>query len=144
MCIRDRYKYVLEISNLRPITPVDEFEEACKRANLNDKEQKIIDHIRYVGVFTQPSLTKDLKLDSKPPVLSLLCEICRKIGKHMPEHFSYVNNWSIEINEHNVKWDGDLICSLAWNKDGERLSPENGTSLYHTFAVHKELFQGLD
>ena len=56
---------------MRPITPVDEFEEACKRANLNNKEQKIIDHIRYVGVFTQPSLTKDLKLDSKPPVLSL-------------------------------------------------------------------------
>ena len=129
---------------MRPITPVDEFEEACKRANLNDKEQKIIDHIRYVGVFTQPSLTKDLKLDSKPPVLSLLCEICRKIGKHMPEHFINVNNWSKEINEHNVKWDGDLVCSLVWNKDGERLSPENGTSLYHTFAVHKELFQGLD
>ena len=129
---------------MRPITPVDEFEEACKRANLNNKEQKIIDHIRYVGVFTQPSLTKDLKLDSKPPVLSLLCEICRKIGKHMPEHFINVNNWSKEINEHNVKWDGDLVCSLVWNKDGERLSPENGTSLYHTFAVHKELFQGLD
>ena len=129
---------------MRPITPVDEFEEACKRANLNNKEQKIIDHIRYVGVFTQPSLTKDLKLDSKPPVLSLLCEICRKIGKHMPEHFTSVSKWSKEINEHNVKWDGDLVCSLVWNKDGERLSPENGTSLYHTFAVHKELFQGLD
>ena len=39
---------------------------------------------------------------------------------------------------------GDLICTLAWNNDGERLSPENGTCLYHTFAVHKELFQGLD
>ena len=129
---------------MRPITPVDEFEEACKRANLNNKEQKIIYHIRYFGVFTQPSLTKDLKLDSKPPVLSLLCEICRKIGKHMPEHFTSVRNWSKEINEHNVKWDGDLVCSLVWNKDGERLSPENGTSLYHTFAVHKELFQGLD
>ena len=52
------------ISNLRPITPVDEFEEACIKANLNNKEQKIIDHIRYVGVFTQPSLTKELQLDS--------------------------------------------------------------------------------
>ena len=52
------------ISNLRPITPVDEFEQACIKAKLNNKEQKIIDHIRYVGVFTQPSLTKDLKLDS--------------------------------------------------------------------------------
>ena len=132
------------ISKLRPITSVDEFEEACKSANLNSNEQKIIDHIRYVGVFTQPSLTKDLRLDSKPPVLSVLCEICRKIGEYMPEHFSSVRYWSKEINEHKVKWDGELICSLAWNKDGERLSPENGTCLYHTFAVHKELFQGLD
>ena len=132
------------ISNLRPIISVDEFEEACIKAKLNNKEQKIIDHIRYVGVFTQPSLTKDLQLDSKPPILSVLCEICRKIGNHMPEHFNSVREWSKEINEHKVKWDGDLVCSLAWNKDGERLSPESGTSLYHTFAVHKELFQGLD
>ena len=132
------------ISKLRPITPVDEFEEACKKAKLNIKEQKIIDHIRYVGVFTQPSLTKELNLESKPPLLSVLCEICRKIGEHMPEHFKTVREWSKEINEHKVKWDGDLICSLAWDKDGERLSPENGTCLYHTFAVHKELFQGLD
>ena len=132
------------ISNPRPITPIKEFEDACKKANLNNKEQKIIDHIRYVGVFTQPSLTKELKLESKPPILSVLCEICRKIGKHMPDHFNSVREWSKEINEHKVKWDGELICSLAWNKDGERLSPENGTSLYHTFAVHKELFQGLD
>ena len=131
-------------SNFRPITPVKEFEEACKKAKLDNKEQKIIDYIRYVGVFTQPSLTKALKLESKPPILSVLCEICRKIGKYMPDHFNSVRNWSKEINEHKVKWDGDLICSLAWDKDGERLSPENGTCLYHTFAVHKELFQGLD
>ena len=131
-------------SNIRPITPVEEFEEACKKAKLNKKEQKIIDYIRYVGVFTQPSLTKELNLESKPPILSILCEICRKIGKYMPDHFNSVRNWSKEINEHKVKWDGDLICSLAWDKDGERLSPENGTCLYHTFAVHKELFQGLD
>ena len=132
------------ISILRPITPVEEFEEACKKAKLNYKEQKIIDHIRYVGVFTQPSLTKDLHLDSKPPILTVLCEICRKIGNYMPEHFSNVRVWSKENNEHKVKWDGDLVCSLAWNKDGQRLTPENRTSLYHTFAVHKELFQGLD
>ena len=49
---------------MRPITPIDEFEEACKKAKLNSKEQKIIDHIRYVGVFTQPSLTKDLNFNS--------------------------------------------------------------------------------
>mgnify|MGYP001338324467 FL=1 len=129
---------------MRPITPIKEFEEACIKAKLDNEEQKIIDHIRYVGVFTQPSLTKDLKLCSKPPILSILCDICRKIGAHMPDHFTKVRHWSKEINEHNVKWDGDLICSLAWNKDGERLSPESGTSLYHTFAVHKELFQGLE
>ena len=129
---------------MRPITPVEEFEKACITANLNKIEQKIIDHIRYVGVFTQPSLTKDLKLNTKPPVLSVLCEICRKIGAYIPDHFNSVRGWSKEINEHNVKWDGDLVCSLVWNIDGERLSPENGTSLYHTFAVHKELFQGLD
>ncbi len=132
------------ISKFRPITPVEEFEKACIKAKLNNKEQKIIDHIRYVGVFTQPSLTKDLHLDSKPPILSVLCEICRKIGNYMPEHFNSVRDWSREINEHKVKWDAELVCSLAWNKDGERLSPENGTCLYHTFAVHKELFQGLD
>jgi len=129
---------------MRPITPIKEFEEACIKAKLDNEEQKIIDHIRYVGVFTQPSLTKDLKLSSKPPILSILCDICRKIGAHMPDHFTKVRHWSKAINEHNVKWDGDLICSLAWNKDGERLSPESGTSLYHTFAVHKELFQGLE
>tara|TARA_Y100001968_G_C19055946_1_gene571409 strand:- start:250 stop:651 length:402 start_codon:yes stop_codon:yes gene_type:complete len=128
----------------RPITPVEEFEDACNKAKLNNKERKIIDHIRYVGVFTQPSLTKELKLDTKPPILSILCEICRKIGYNMPQHFEKVRIWSKEINEHNVRWDGELICSLAWNKDGERLTPENGTSLYHTFAVHKELFQGLE
>ena len=82
-----QFKSVQVISTLRPITPVDEFEQACIKAKLNNKEQKIIDHIRYVGVFTQPSLTKDLKLDSKPPILSVLCEICRKIGKNMPEHY---------------------------------------------------------
>ena len=129
---------------MRPITPIEDFEQACIKAQLNNKEQKIIDHIRYVGVFTQPSLTKDLKLNSKPPILSILCEICRKIGNHMPDHFNSVREWSREINEHKVKWDGDLICTLAWNIDGVRLSPENGTCIYHTFAVHKELFQGLE
>ena len=132
------------INKARPKTPLNEFEVACEKANLSEQEQRIIDHIRYVGVFTQPSITKDLKLSSKPPMLSILCEICRKIGMHMPRHFSEVREWSKEINENKVKWDGDLICSLAWNIDGERLSPENGTSLYHTFTVHKELFQGLE
>ena len=127
----------------RPITPVAEFEKACIKANLNDKEQRIIDHIRFTGVFTQPSLGKDLGLEAKPPLLSLLCDICRKIGANMPDHFDKVRKWSIDINEHKVKWDGELICSLAWNIDGERLTPESGTTLFHTFVVHKELFQGF-
>ena len=124
---------------MRPITPVEEFEDACTKAELSTTEQKIIDHIRYVGVFTQPSLTKDLKLNSKPPVLSVLCGICRKIGKYMPEHFKNVRDWSKKINEHNVNWDGDLVCTLAWNKDGERLSPENGTCLYPVSYTHLTL-----
>ena len=128
----------------RPITPVAEFEKACIKANLNDKEQRIIDHIRFTGVFTQPSLAKELGLESKPPILSLLCDICRRIGANMPDHFERVREWSMHINEHKVKWDGELICSLAWNKDGERLTPESGTTLFHTFVVHKELFQGLE
>ena len=78
---------------MRPITPLHEFDKACMKANLNNNEQKIIDHIRYVGVFTQPSLTKDLKLNTKPPILSILCDICRKIGSNMPDHFRDVRKW---------------------------------------------------
>ena len=51
---------------------------------------------------------------------------------------------SKDNNEFNIKWDGDLICSYVMNIDGEKLCPENGTSQFHTFAVHKELFQGLE
>ncbi len=62
----------------------------------------------------------------------------------MPEHFAAVLEWSNNVSEYGVPWDGDLICSTAWNVDGERLTPESGTTHYHTFVVHKELFQGLD
>ncbi len=128
----------------RPITPIDLFEEACEKASLNTEEQRIIDHIRFSGIFTQPSLTKELNLNSKPPVLSKLCEICRKIGGEMPEHFQNVREWSQSISEYNIKWDGNLICSEVMNIDGEKLSPEKGTSQFHIFAVHKELFEGLE
>ena len=37
--------------NLRPITLVEEFEEACKKANLNSTEQKIIDHITSLTII---------------------------------------------------------------------------------------------
>ena len=129
---------------MRPITPIDEFEIAYEKANLPEEHQKIIDFIRYKGIFTQPILMKELGLKSKPPALTVLCEICRKIGVEMPEHFEKVRKWSKENSEYNIKWDGDLICSAIWNIDGEKLSPENGTAQYHTFVVHKELFQGLE
>ncbi len=127
----------------RPITPLKAFEDAISKSDLSDKEQQIIECIRFLGVFNQVSLTQVLRIESKPPVLSKLCTICREIGKHIPEHFEVVRKWSQENSEYGVHWDGNLICSAAWNSDGERLSPESGTAQYHTFAVHKELFQGL-
>lgn len=129
---------------LRPVINPEEFDKACELANLTDSEQKIIDYIRFKGVFTQPGLTKELGLRTKPPVLSILCEVCRKIGNHIPEHFDSVREWSKSVSEDKVRWDGNLICCIAMNIDGEKLVPESGTALYHTFAVHKELFQGLD
>ena len=62
----------------------------------------------------------------------------------MPEHFEAVREWSKAVSEEGVRWDGDLICSTALNIDGDRLTPESGTTQYHTFAVHKELFKGFD
>ena len=82
----------------RPITPIDEFERALDKAALTKEEHELIDYIRYTSVFTQPSLIKDLKRPSKPPLLSVLCQICRKIGSEMPDHFKKVIEWSIEIS----------------------------------------------
>ena len=130
--------------SLRPKISLEEFEKAMKNAGLSESEQELIEYIRYVGVFTQPSLVKDLRLNPKPPVLSILCEVCRKIGKNIPEHFEAVREWSKSISEYGVRWDGDLLCSNALNIDGEPLTPDSGTAPYDTFAVHKELFQGLD
>ena len=127
----------------RPITPKVNFEEALKKAALSNKEEELIEHIRFIGVFNQVTLVRELRLQTKPPVLSILCEICRKVGNKMPEHFEAVREWSKESSEYGIQWDGNLICGSAWNSDGERLTPEAGTSQYHTFVVHKELFQGL-
>ena len=74
----------------RPKLAESDFEKALKNTTLSEMEQELIDYIRYAGVFSQPSLVKDLRLNSKPPVLSILCEICRKIGENMPEHFEAV------------------------------------------------------
>ena len=129
---------------LRPITPLDEFDTALRQAELSSSDQELLEYIRYVGIFNQVSLTKELRLNQKPPVLSVLCKVCRKIGENIPEHFAAVREWSKKVSEYGVCWDGDLVCSIVWNIDGIRLTPEAGTSQYHTFAVHKELFNGLD
>ena len=128
----------------RPITPVDHFEKALKEANLNEKDYELIEYIRYTSVFTQPSLIKDLKRPSKPPILTNICEISRKIGLLMPEHFEKVINWSIQISEHKTRWDGHLICAEAFNIDQIALTPAAGTSLFDVLVVHKELFIGFE
>ena len=128
----------------RPITPLKEFEIALQKADLSDKDYELIDYIRYISVFTQPSLVKDLKRPSKPPLLTEICQICRKIGSEMPEHFKKVIDWSIQISEHNTKWDGHLICAEALNVDNIPISPSYGTSLFDVLVVHKELFIGFD
>ena len=128
----------------RPKTPVLKFEEALKIADLTENELELIEYIRYIGVFTQPLLVKELRLNPKPPVLSVLCVVCRKIGNHIPDHFEAVRTWSKSKNKYGVRWDGELICSNAFNIDGEELSPEAATTPYETLVVHKELFKGLD
>ncbi len=128
----------------RPITPLDEFEKALNEANLSDKDYELIEYIRYTSVFTQPSLIKDLKRPSKPPILTNICEISRKIGSFMPEHFEKVIDWSIQISEHNTRWDGHLLCAEAFNVDQIALTPAAGTSLFDVLVVHKELFMGFD
>tara|TARA_Y100001970_G_scaffold289980_1_gene422026 strand:- start:236 stop:631 length:396 start_codon:yes stop_codon:yes gene_type:complete len=128
----------------RPLTPVDDFEKALKNSNLSDKDYELIEYIRYTSVFTQPSLIKDLKRPSKPPILSDLCLICRKIGSNMPHHYERVINWSKSISEHNTRWDGHLICGEALNIDNTPLSPSAGTALFDVLVVHKELFIGFD
>ena len=129
---------------VRPITPVDEFEIALKEANLSENDYELIEYIRYTSVFTQPSLIKDLKRPSKPPILSDLCSICRKIGSHMPKHFEEVIKWSKANSEHNTRWDGHLICAEALNVDKNPLSPSAGTALFDVLVVHRELFIGFD
>ena len=128
----------------RPITPLDEFEKALKEANLSDKDYELLEYIRYTSVFTQPSLIKDLKRPSKPPILTNICEISRKIGFFMPEHFEKVIDWSIQISEHNTRWDGHLLCAEAFNVDQIALTPAAGTCLFDVLVVHKELFMGFE
>ena len=128
----------------RPITPIEEFEKAIYRADLTTEDHELIDYIRYTSVFTQPSLVKDLRRPSKPPLLTILCQISRKIGLEMPEHFQKVIDWSMQMSEHNTRWDAHLICAEALNIDKLPLSPVHGTCLFDVLVVHKELFLGFD
>ena len=128
----------------RPITPIEEFERALDKADLTDQDHELIDYIRYTSVFTQPSLVKDLRRPSKPPLLTVLCQICKKIGSEMPDHFKQVIDWSINISEHSTRWDAHLICAEALNIENIPLSPAHGTSLFDVLVVHKELFLGFD
>ncbi len=127
----------------RPKISSDELDQAIEKSNLSSSEYELIEYIRYKGVFSQPSLVKDLRIKPKPPVLSRLCEISRKIGKQIPDHFEQIRKWSKLINENGVRWDGDLICSTARNIEGDPLTPESGTSSYEILVVHKEFFTGL-
>ena len=128
----------------RPITPVEEFERALNKADLTKEEHELIDYIRYTSVFTQPSLVKDLRRPSKPPLLTVLCKVSKKIGSKMPDHFKKVIDWSIQISEHNTKWEAHLICAEALNIDKLPLSPAHRTCLFDVLVVHKELFLGFD
>ena len=128
----------------RPITPIEEFEKALDKADLTKEDHELIDYIRYTSVFTQPSLAKDLRRSSKPPLLTVLCQICKKIGSEMPDHFQKVIAWSSNMSEHNTRWDAHLICAEAFNIDNSPLNPASGTSLFDVLVVHKELFLGFD
>jgi len=129
---------------IRPKIDLATFESALEEAKLEVIDRTIIDYIRFIGFFSQPILVKELKLSAKPPALSRIGNACKQIGQYIPEHFNLVRDWSQAISTDNVRWDGNLICSSVYDIDGERLSPENGNTQFHIFAVHKELFNGFD
>ncbi|QNI47016.1 hypothetical protein [Synechococcus sp. A15-60] len=128
----------------RPALDPERFETALLKAELSEDEAEIIDHIRYIGVFNELSLRQSLSLASKPPALYKLCKACTKIGAHIANDFSEMMSWSQTQSDDQIAWHGNLICSIAYTCDGRKLQPEDGTSLYHTFAVHRELFNGLE
>ena len=126
----------------RPILDVAKFNQALSSSLLSEEEESIIDYIRYTGVFDELKIRKDLSLPSKPPALWLLAQACEKIGEKIPEHFSKIKSWSKSRSEDAIAWDGNLVCCIVYNCDGIEISPTSGTALYHTFAVHRELFLG--
>ena len=128
----------------RPKIDVAKFNQALASSLLSEEEESIIDYIRYTGVFDELKMRKDLMLPSKPPALWLLAQACEKIGEKIPELFSKIKSWSKSRSEDAIAWDGNLVCCIVYNCDGIEISPTSGTTLYHTFAVHRELFSGLD
>ena len=128
----------------RPTLDPERFEAALLKAELSDDETEIIDYIRYIGVFNELSLRQSLSLSSKPPALYKLCKACTKIGVHIATDFEEIMSWSQAHSGDHIAWHGNLVCSIAYSCDGHKLQPEDGTSLYHTFAVHQELFNGLE
>ena len=127
----------------RPLLDIEVFELALNDARLDPFELEIIEHIRYIGVFDELSLRKSLALPTKPPALYRLNKACEKIASRLPEQAQQMMNWSASQSPDQISWGGNLVCSIGFNADGERLEPESGTVLYHTFVVHKELFNGL-
>lgn len=120
------------------------FNDALAATLLTQEEEAIIDYIRYTGIFDELKMRRDLSLSSKPPALCRLASACEKIGKKIPEHYETIKSWSKSQSQDNIAWDGNLVCSIVYNCDGDEIAPSSGTSLYHTFAVHKELFTGLE
>ena len=127
----------------RPRLDLETFELALNDAGLDLCELEIIEHIRYIGIFDELSLRKSLALPAKPPALYRLNKACQKIAALLPEQAQQLMEWSAGQSPDQISWTGNLVCSIGFNADGERLEPESGTVLYHTFVVHKELFNGL-
>ena len=127
----------------RPRLDLEIFELALNNAGLDSCELEIIEHIRYIGIFDELSLRKSLALPAKPPALYRLNKACQKIAAQLPEKAQQLMEWSAGQSPDQISWTGNLVCSIGFNADGERLEPESGTVLYHTFIVHKELFNGL-
>ena len=127
----------------RPKLDKSTFEIAIEKAGLTELESDIIEYIRYNGIFDELSLRKALSLPSKPPALYRLNKTCEKIAIHLPIVSDELFKWSALKNPDNIAWKGNLVCSIGFNCDGDRLEPESGTVLYHTFVVHKELFNGF-
>jgi hypothetical protein len=127
----------------RPRLDIKIFELALNNAGLDPYELEIIEHIRYIGIFDELSLRKSLALPAKPPALYRLNKACQKIAAQLPQQAQLLMEWSAGQSPDQISWTGNLVCSIGFNADGERLEPESGTVLYHTFVIHKELFNGL-